>query len=162
MKRLIAGAAVFAAVGLAIGACTSTPTSTTPSTAQATSAPAATPAQSSPPVAVGRALVASGTYAHETGEDPGELFPRLHAGTAYPSASGHSEYDQEGSFRELHVFVTNIGGLAGHHLTVSINGHLAGTITVSSAGRAVGEWDTEHRQNVPSATVGSKIQVKTG
>lgn len=170
MKRAITGAAALAAIGLVLSACTSTPKSTTPSTPSttqsATSAPAttpsATPTQSSPPVATGRVLVVSGTYAQETGEAPGELFTRLHAGTAYASASGYSEYDQEGGFRELQVLVTNVGGLAGHQVTVSVNGHVVGTMTVSSVGRAFGEWDTEHGQSVPTVTVGSKVQVKTG
>ena len=58
--------------------------------------------------------------------------------------------------------MTGIGGLAGHQLTVFVNNHQAGTITVSSTGRAFGKWDTEHGQSVPSATIGSKVRVKTG
>lgn len=104
----------------------------------------------------------SGSYARQSGEDPGELDARLTGASAYPDASGRSEYDQEGSFRELDVFLTGAGGLAGQHVTVFVAGHQVGTMAVSSGGQACGEWDTEHGQNVPSVSAGSHVQVKTG
>lgn len=107
-------------------------------------------------------LVASGTYRQEPGEGPLELFTRLIAGSAFPNAAGSSEYDQEGNFRELDVFLTNLGGLAGRQVTVYLSGHRVGSMTVSSTGRAFREWDTEHGHSVPQASSGSHIQIRTG
>jgi hypothetical protein len=173
MKRTVIGAAVLAGLGLGVGACTnSSPTSGTssPTSAPATSAPAtsapattpsASPSQSAGTVAAGK-LIVSGTYKQEAGKGPLELFTRLTGGSAFAQAAGSSEYDQEDSFREFDVFLTNLGGLAGHQVTVYLYGHRVGTMHVSGTGRAFRKWDTEHGQSVPSASAGSRVEVKTG
>ena len=171
MKRVITGVAVVAAIGLAVAGCSSPGTSSGPSPGSASAtrsaiSASASPAQASPnpspaPVASGT-VVASGTYAHQAGEPAGELFTRLQAGQAYPQASGSSEYSQHATSRELDVTVTFVSALAGHQVTVYVNGARAGPMTVSSTGSAFGTWATEHGQSVPAAPAGSKVEVRTG
>lgn len=160
MKRTVMGAAALTGIGLALGACTSTAKQPAiQGTASATRSAAVTPSVTATPSATMTPTPSSPGQA-ATGHL--ELFTRLHAAAAYPQAAGSSEYDQEGTQRELDVTVTNIGGLAGHQITVFVNGTRAGAMLVSSTGRAHREWDTEHGQNVPSAATGTRVQVRTG
>jgi hypothetical protein len=87
---------------------------------------------------------------------------RLKPALQYPGARGHSEYDREGTKREVDVTVTGISRLAGHRVGVYVSGSKVGTVRVSSAGRAHREWSTDHGQAVPGATAGSTVRIRTG
>ena len=167
MKHTIAAAIALVGIGLVLGAFTSSSSksgTSSPTSAPATTGPAMTPS-ATPPKSSGTVaawLVASGTYVREAGEGPVELFTRLTGGSAFARAAGWSENDQEGNFRELDVWLANVGGLAGRQVTVYLNGHKAGTMHVSSTGRGFRKWDTEHGQSVPFGSAGSRVEVRAG
>lgn len=91
-----------------------------------------------------------------------DYFTSLKAAAQHPGARGESEYEREGAKREVEVTVSGIRRLAGHRVTVSIDGRKVGTIRVSGAGRARRDWSTSHGQSVPIARVGSTVEVRTG
>jgi hypothetical protein len=90
-----------------------------------------------------------------------DLFVRLHGSPAYPTASGWSEYEHDATGREVEATLTNVKSLAGQRVTVIVNFKKVGTMLVSSTGRAHREWDTEHGDFVPLATVGSPVRIRT-
>jgi hypothetical protein len=90
-----------------------------------------------------------------------DLRASLHGSTAFTRATGFSEYDRSSTGREVEVTVRNIGGLAGHSVTVYVSGDRVGTMLVSSAGVAHRQWDTERGQFVPFASAGDSVKVRT-
>ena len=107
-------------------------------------------------IALAAALSAPAQAAFET-----DYVTGLKAASQYPSARGDSQYDREGTKREVEVTVTGIRRLAGSRVAVSVSGTRVGTMRVSSAGRAHREWSTSHGQFVPSAGAGSAVKVRT-
>ncbi|MGZ6697332.1 MAG: hypothetical protein ACXVFL_17045, partial [Solirubrobacteraceae bacterium] len=89
-----------------------------------------------------------------------DYFTFLHASSHYPTAQGDSEFEREGTRREVEVTVTGIRRLAGQRVVVYVSGHRVGTMLVSSRGRAHRDWSTAHGQSVPSAGTGSRVQVR--
>ena len=90
-----------------------------------------------------------------------DLFTHMAGGAQFSNAHGYSEYDRSSEGREVEVRVTHLGKLAGERVKVIVNGHKVGRILVSSVGVAHREWDTEHGQNVPFASAGDRVKVKT-
>jgi hypothetical protein len=90
-----------------------------------------------------------------------DFFTFLRASDHFPGARGNSEYERQGTGREVEVTVTRIASLAGRRVSVRVNGHKVGTMRVSSRGRAHREWSTAHGQSVPSASAGSPVRVRT-
>ena len=86
---------------------------------------------------------------------------RLAPAAHYPGARGNSEYDREGTKREVEVTIAGLHRLAGRRVAVYVSGTRVGTMRVSSAGRAHRDWSTSHGQSVPSATAGSTVKVRT-
>lgn len=91
-----------------------------------------------------------------------DYFTSLKPASQFAGARGDSEYEREGTKREVEVTVTGIRRLAGHRVTVVVSGRKVGTMLVSSTGRAHRDWSTSRGQSVPSATVGSTVKVRTG
>lgn len=68
-----------------------------------------------------------------------------------------------GPARRRRALETNVGGLAGgHHVTVYLNCHKVGTMTVSGTGRGFRSWDTKHGQSVPLGSAASRVEIRTG
>jgi len=107
-------------------------------------------------IALAAATAAPALAAAET-----DYVASLRQAAQYPSARGHSEYDREGTKREVEVTVSGIRRLAGRRVAVYVSGTKVGTMRVSSVGRAHREWSTSHGQSVPSAGAGSTVKVRT-
>jgi uncharacterized protein YxeA len=89
-----------------------------------------------------------------------DLFARLHGSTAYPRARGHSEYERNGTAREVEV-TAYAPRLHGRYVTVFVNGKRVGRMLVRSTGYAHREWSTHRGQYVPVAYAGSPVRVRT-
>jgi hypothetical protein len=89
-----------------------------------------------------------------------DLRAHLHGSTAFPNAVGSSEYDRGGGERDVHVFVSRIGPLAGTRVTFFVAGQRIGTARVTSAGTARIERESDEGQFVPFASAGDRVSVK--
>jgi hypothetical protein len=85
----------------------------------------------------------------------------LKSGTAYPAASGTSQYQAQGTQRELQVEVDHLKTLAGKHVNVFVNGSRWASPAVSSLGVAQVDRNTDRGQSVPSVTHGSTVRIRT-
>jgi hypothetical protein len=85
----------------------------------------------------------------------------LKPSASYPKATGTSQYQSQGSQRELQVEVENLKPLAGQHVNVFVNGSKWASPTVSSLGIAQVDKNTDVGQAVPTITHGSTVRVRT-
>ena len=90
-----------------------------------------------------------------------DLDARLSHRAPFTHATGFSEYERIGSQREVEVTVNHIPGLAGKRLKVYLNRQWVGTMLVRQTGYAHREWDTGHGENVPFASAGDPVRVRT-
>ena len=90
-----------------------------------------------------------------------ELAASLSGSHSFPGAHGRSEYDRNGTNRDVEVTVLGITRLAGHRVTVFVAGKKVGTMLVSPAGTAHRDWETQRGQFVPFASAGSTVKVRT-
>jgi hypothetical protein len=90
-----------------------------------------------------------------------DYFTYLTASSDFSGARGDSEYEREGTKREVEVTVSGISRLAGQRVGVYVDGRKVGTMRVSTRGRAHREWSTSHGRSVPSARAGSSLRVRT-
>ena len=85
----------------------------------------------------------------------------LKQGTSYPRATGSSQYQSQGSQRELQVEVDHLKSLAGQHVKVFVNGSKWARPKVSSLGIAQVDKNTDAGQTVPTITPGATVRVRT-
>ena len=85
----------------------------------------------------------------------------LKPGTSYPKATGTSQYQSQGSQRELQVEVEHLKSLAGQRVNVFVNGSKWASPKVSSLGIAQVDRNTDAGQSVPSIGHGSTVRVRT-
>ena len=90
-----------------------------------------------------------------------DLFARLAGSSAFPNATGTSEYDRGAEGRDVEITVRHIAKLAGKRVTFYVAGHKIGTAIVRSTGVAHIERDTEHGQYVPKASAGKGVSART-
>lgn len=92
---------------------------------------------------------------------PVDLHAVLRPGTAFPNATGYSDYDSSTAGRVIEVTVRRIAALAGKRVTVSVNATTVGTILVNSSGVAHRQWSTTRGQSVPAAAAGDRVRVRS-
>lgn len=85
----------------------------------------------------------------------------LKSSTSYPNATGSSQYQSQGSQRELQVEVEHLRSLAGQHVNIFVNGSKWASPTVSSLGIAQVDKNTDAGQTVPTINHGSTVRVRT-
>jgi hypothetical protein len=85
----------------------------------------------------------------------------LKPSTSYPKATGSSQYQSQGSQRELQVEVEHLKALAGQHVNVFVNGSKWASPAVSSLGIAQVDRNTDAGQKVPTIAHGSTVRVRT-
>ena len=85
----------------------------------------------------------------------------LKAGAAYPAATGSSQYQSQGTQRELQVEADHLKSLAGKHVNIFVNGSRWASPTVSSLGVAQVDRNTDRGQYVPSIAHGSTVRIRT-
>lgn len=85
----------------------------------------------------------------------------LKPSTSYPKATGSSQYQSQGSQRELQVEVDHLKSLTGQHVNVFVNGTKWASPTVSSLGIAQVDKNTDVGQSVPTINHGSTVRVRT-
>ena len=107
---------------------------------------------------VGATGIAPATPANAVAVD---LLTHLRGSSAYPIATGSSEYERDSYGREVDVTVRHVPDLVGTSLVVIVNRHRVGKLTVRKGGYAHREWDTERGQAVPSASAGDPVRVRT-
>lgn len=90
-----------------------------------------------------------------------DLHAVLSHSTAFPNATGHSDYERGSAGREVEVTVRHIAKLAGKRVTVYVNYKKVGTMLVNGYGVAHREWDTDRGQYVPYAAAGDPVRVRT-
>ncbi|HEX2893493.1 MAG TPA: hypothetical protein VHO29_05765 [Marmoricola sp.] len=90
------------------------------------------------------------------------LFTYLQDHRGYRDASGTAEYDQGRDGRELEVHARQLQSLAGQSLTVYVGATRVGTMVVSSAGTAAGDWDSSRGDQVPTVGVDDRVHVRAG
>lgn len=90
-----------------------------------------------------------------------DLVTHLRGSTAYPNATGFSEYERDRYGRDVEVTVRHALSLTGKRLTVIVNHHRVGKMIVREGGYAHRTWDTDQGQTVPFASVGDPVRVRT-
>ncbi len=80
---------------------------------------------------------------------------------SFPTASGSSQFQSQGTQRELQVEVEHIKVLSGKKVNVFVNGAKWATLTVSSLGKAQVDRNTDVGQAVPKIAAGSTVRVRT-
>ena len=85
----------------------------------------------------------------------------LKPGASYPKATGSSQYQSQGSQRELQVEVEHLKSLTGQHVNIFVNGNKWASPRVSSLGIAQVDRNTDAGQTVPSIGHGSTVRVRT-
>jgi len=85
----------------------------------------------------------------------------LKPGASYPRATGSSQFQSQGSQRELQVEVEHLKALAGKQVNIFVNGTKWASPTVSSLGIAQVDRNTDVGQKVPSISHGSTVRVRT-
>jgi len=80
---------------------------------------------------------------------------------AYLKATGSSQYQSQGSQRELQVEVEHLKSLTGQHVNIFVNGNKWASPRVSSLGIAQVDRNTDAGQTVPSIGHGSTVRVRT-
>ena len=85
----------------------------------------------------------------------------LKPSTSWPKATGSSQYQSQGSQRELQVEVEHLKALAGQHVNVFVNGSKWASPAVSSLGIAQVDKNTDRGQSVPTISHGSTVRVRT-
>lgn len=91
-----------------------------------------------------------------------DLHARLHHSTAFPNATGHSDYTRSpAAGRQVEVTVRHIVRLADKRVTVYVNRQKVGTMLVNSGGVAERHWSTSRGQAVPFAAAGDPVRVRS-
>jgi hypothetical protein len=85
----------------------------------------------------------------------------LHPSSAFPRASGNSQYQSQPGQAEFQAEVEHVVALKGQLVTVSVSGVMIGKARVSSLGIAHLERNTELGQKVPAITAGSTVKIST-
>jgi hypothetical protein len=93
-----------------------------------------------------------------------DLFGHLSGSSAYPAATGYSEYHQDMGMmrgREVEVNLHHLARLAGHQVLIYLNGTKVGAMRISSGGHGYHHWATWNGQRSPRCTVGSTVKIRT-
>ena len=85
-----------------------------------------------------------------------EVTATLHGSQSFPHAAGTAKFESRASGRELTVGLSGVARLAGRTLVVFVHGTRAGTMTVTSAGRA-----HLHRHGAPACRAGQPVRIRT-
>lgn len=93
-----------------------------------------------------------------------DLYTHLSGSSAYPAATGYSEYHQHMGMmrgREVEVNLNHLTRLAGQQVFVYLNGTKVGGMRVSSGGHAYRHWETWNGDRVPRCSAGSAVKIRT-
>lgn len=88
------------------------------------------------------------------------LYTYLLGHRGYRDGVGSAEYDQDGDGRELEVHARQIGELAGQSVTVYVGTTRVGTMAVTAAGTAQGDWDSAHGDRVPTVRLDDRVHLR--
>ena len=81
----------------------------------------------------------------------------LKGSASYPNVTGNAKFQRDNGVRELEAEIEHANALAGRRVRFRINGHVVGTATVNSLGRA---HISRRGATVPAVSTGSKINVR--
>lgn len=93
-----------------------------------------------------------------------DLYTHMSGSSAYPGATGYSEYHQDMGMmrgREVEVNLNHLTGLAGRTVYLYLNGVKVGGIRVSRSGHAYRHWDTWNGARIPRCSAGSTVKIRT-
>ena len=85
-----------------------------------------------------------------------EVTATLHGSRTFPQAAGNARFESRAGHRELTVNLSGAARLAGRTLVVFVHGTRAGTMTVTTAGRA-----HLHRHGAPACRAGQPVRIRT-